>query len=153
MPWWGWLTIGFFLMGAELLGVDAAFYLIFVGSAAIVIGLISLAGLTLPIWVQWLLFSVLAIASMVLFRQKLYARLRGNVPDYANTLIGETVSVEKDMTPDAQSRVSLRGSAWTAINSGDHTISAGAEATVVEVDGMILKIQATPVRPAQPVKQ
>jgi membrane protein implicated in regulation of membrane protease activity len=144
MPWWGWLSIGIFLLGAELLGVDAAFYLIFVGSAAIVMGFVGLAGLDLPTWVQWLLFSALAIAAMVLFRQKLYARLRGNVPDYGNTLISEVVAVDKDMAPGTQSRVSLRGSVWTAVNIGNDTIPAGSTAKVVEADGMVLKIKATP---------
>ncbi|MYF12689.1 MAG: hypothetical protein F4229_17240 [Gammaproteobacteria bacterium] len=63
MPWWGWLTIGFGLMAAELLGIEAAYYLIFVGVAAILTGLAGLVGLELPIWGQWLAFSILAIAS------------------------------------------------------------------------------------------
>ena len=42
MNWWGWLIIGFVLMGAELTAVDAAFYLIFVGAAAILMGALGL---------------------------------------------------------------------------------------------------------------
>ena len=41
MPWWGWLIIGFGLMAAELLGIEAAYYLIFVGVAAILTGLVG----------------------------------------------------------------------------------------------------------------
>jgi membrane protein implicated in regulation of membrane protease activity len=52
MAWWGWLIIGIFLMGAELLGVDAAFYLIFVGSAAISVGLLGMIGSATTIFKQ-----------------------------------------------------------------------------------------------------
>ena len=149
MPWWGWLSIGIFLLGAEILGVDAAFYLIFIGSAAIALGLIGLVGLVLPVWLQWVLFSILAFASMVLFRQKLYERIRGNAPGYGNTLIDELVDVTDAMAPGARLRVDLRGSVWTAINVSDATIPAGTTARVVDADGMTLKIQAL-AGPASP---
>ena len=150
MAWWGWLIIGLFLMGAELLGVDAAFYLIFVGSAAIAVGLLGMFGLTLPVWGQWLLFSVLALASMVLFREKVYKRIRGGAPGYGNTLIGEIVTVSGDLQPGGESRVSLRGSMWTAINTGDQSIPAGAKAKVAAAEGMTLMIQLLPGSSAQP---
>lgn len=142
MPWWGWLSIGIFLLAAELLGADAAFYLIFIGAAAILTGLLGLAGLTLPVWAQWLLFSFLAVGAMVLFRRKLYDRFRGGGRDYGNTLINEVVEVTQATAPGAQSRVSLRGSVWTAVNVSDKTLDAGTTATVVDADGMTLKIQA-----------
>ena len=140
MPWWGWLIIGFGLMAAELLGVEAAYYLIFVGVAAILTGLIGLAGLDLPIWVQWLLFSTLAIASMVLFRRKLYERFRGGLPAFGNSLIGATVSPSDDVSPGGRCRVRLRGSTWSAENAGAAPIKGGQNAKVVATDGTLLKI-------------
>ena len=142
MPWWGWLSIGIFLMGAEILGVDAAFYLFFVGIAAIIVGLIGLAGVTLPEWGQWLLFSALALASMVFFREKVYKRIRGNAPGYGNTLVGEIVEVDESTTPGSETRVSLRGSVWTAINAGEDAIPPGTKARVIDSEGMTLKIRA-----------
>ena len=47
MPWWGWMIFGALLLGAELLGVDAGFYLVFIGLAAALTGLLELAGLGL----------------------------------------------------------------------------------------------------------
>jgi membrane protein implicated in regulation of membrane protease activity len=41
MSWWGWVIGGAVLLGAELAFVDAQFYLVFVGSAALVVGLIA----------------------------------------------------------------------------------------------------------------
>ena len=61
MPWWGWMIIGAILFGSELLLVDAGFYLVFIGIAAAITGLIGAAGLGLEPWLQWVIFSVIAL--------------------------------------------------------------------------------------------
>lgn len=142
MPWWGWLIIGVGLMAAELLGVEAAYYLIFVGVAAILTGLVGFAGLDLPIWGQWLLFATLAIGSMVLFRRKLYDRFRGGLPAFGNSLIGATVSPEEYVPPGGRCRVRLRGSTWSAENVGAAPIEGGQQARVVATDGALLKVES-----------
>lgn len=142
MPWWGWMVIGCFLLGAELLGVDAAFYLVFIGFAAILTGLLELGGLGLPEWAQWLVFSVLTIASMVFFRARVYKKLRGGVEGYDAGLSGELVDVSEPISPGHRSRVELRGSVWTAVNVGQERIEAGQVGRVVESDGTVLKVVA-----------
>ena len=42
MSWWGWIIAGAILLGAELSFVSAQFYLVFIGSAAILVGLATL---------------------------------------------------------------------------------------------------------------
>ncbi len=148
MVWWGWLIVGLLLMGAELTAVDAAFYLIFVGAAAICLGLVGLAGVTLPVWIQLLLFSGLAIGSMVLFRQKLYDKLRGGSPGFENADTGAMVAVKENVPQGGQTRVRLRGTQWTAVNVGTASIAAGADARVVAADGVELRIEALPGEPA-----
>ncbi len=144
MVWWGWLIVGFLLMGAELFAVDAAFYLIFVGAAAILVGLIEFSGISMPIWGQWLSFAVLAIASMVLFRQRLYDKLRGRTKEFQGNSIGARVAVNENVPPDGRTRVRLRGSQWTAVNVGGALIESGSEARVVAADGVELGIEAMP---------
>ena len=63
MTWWGWIIGGAILFAAELAFVNAQFYLVFVGSAAIVTGLLTIAAGLAP-WLQWGLFAILAIVSM-----------------------------------------------------------------------------------------
>ena len=106
MPWWGWLSIGIVLMGVELTAVDAAFYLIFVGAAAVCVGIIGLAGVDLPVWgpVGWR-FAVLAVASMVLFRGKLYDKHpRRGLPGFEYKVAGRVVSVAEDVPSRAVRR-------------------------------------------------
>ena len=112
MSWWGWLIVGIVLVGAELM-TDAAFYLVFAGAAAIVVGLLVVAGLGLPVWAQWVAFSVLAIASMVLFRRKLYDRLRGGgSPGMQHAAVDALVTVDEDVAPGRRTRVRLQGTQW-----------------------------------------
>ncbi len=141
MPWWGWVSIGIILMGLELTAVDAAFYLIFVGAAAVCVGIIGLAGVELPVWGQLLAFAVLAVASMVLFRGRLYDRIRGGLPGFEYKVAGRIVSVGEDVPRGGETRVILQGTQWTAVNVGTAPITAGARARVVGRDSVNLSIE------------
>ena len=139
MSWWGWLIVGIVLVGAELL-TDAAFYLVFAGAAAICVGILGLAGVGLPVWAQWVAFSTLAIASMVLFRQKCHSLLRGGAPEFRHPAVGAVVAVEEDLAPGGRTRVRLQGTQWTAVNVGPDSIPRGVGAVVVDTDGVALEI-------------
>ena len=76
MPWWGWIVIGSLLFGVELFAIDAAFYLTFLGVAALFVGAVGVASFEIPNWAQWLLFAILSIACMLTFRRKLYNQIR-----------------------------------------------------------------------------
>ena len=102
MPWWAWMVAGFGLMALELAGVEAAFYIVFLGAAAVVVGVAEAAGAGLPIWGQWVLYAVLTVAFMVLFRRKLYERVRGSAPGFDNSTVGETVDVTEECAAGRQ---------------------------------------------------
>lgn len=141
MPWWIWLIGGLALMGVELTAVDAAFYLMFLGAAAVLVGLLELSGIGLPAWGQWLVYAVLAVASLVLFRKRLYDRLRGHAPGYQSVAGGSLVDVAEDLAVGAETRVRYRGTQWTARNLGPGALPAGAKARVVRAEGAILEIE------------
>ena len=141
MPWWGWMVIGALLFCAELVGVDAQFYLIFIGAGAVVVGLTELTGLGLPAWAQWLLFAVLSIASMVMFRRKLYDKIRGGMVRVSDSVIGEIVVLAEQLDAGARCRVEYRGTTWTAINSGEEPIPSGRNAVIEEMDGLTLRVR------------
>lgn len=143
MAWWLWLVLGGVLAAVELLG-DAAFYFIFLGAAAVLVGVLELAGAGLPVWAQWLLFAASSVASMVLFRRKLYERVRGGLPGYDGSVAGTVVDVLEDVAAGGRTRVELRGSPWTATNVGAAAIAAGAQARVVESKGTHVTIEALP---------
>jgi hypothetical protein len=135
MFWWQWVVLGILLLGAEML-IDAQFYLVFLGVSAVAVGAVSLVWAGSPVWVEWLLFSVLAIASLLIFRGRLYGKLRGKTPDRGDGVVGEIGTIETDIEPGETGGMKLRGSVWVARNVGEETLSANSRARIESVTGV-----------------
>ena len=143
MPWWGWLILGIGLLGVEMFVVDAQFYLVFIGVAAALVGLLGLTGIALPQWAQWLLFAALAIVTMLAFRKRVYQVVRGQGGQVeAPVTTGDRVRVSMRLEPGQSGRVDYRGSTWTARNVDDRAIEAGTEALISHVDGLTLHLKS-----------
>ncbi len=140
MDWWAWFVLGAFLMATELVALDVAFYLMFIGIAAVITGLAVLAGLPGDIWMQWVLFALLALASMLSFRKRLYEKLRGDAPGYDATLTGEYLQLDEDLAPGASCRITYRGSSWMVQNSSSNLIGKGVNTKIERVDGLTLMV-------------
>ena len=142
MLWWVWILLGFLLLLAELL-TPGGLYLLFFGVAAILVGL--LAGLELmgPPWMQWLMFSVLSVVALSLFRRPLLKLLRpAALAHDVDSLVGEIAIALEDMSADAVGKAELRGSAWSARNVGGNSLTRGQRCTVEKVDGLMLYVKA-----------
>jgi len=140
MPWWGWMIFGALLLGSELLIVDAGFYLVFIGIAAALTGLLELAGAGLEPWMQWILFSIISLIMMVLFRKKLYARLRGSGVGYETGPAGEVVVVEQALQPGEKGRLAYRGTEWTVVNTSSQVLEQGQHVKISSVRGLTLNL-------------
>jgi inner membrane protein len=143
MAWWGWCIFGTVLLGAELFAVDAQFYLVFAGLAAILVGLSGLVGIDLPDWAQWLSFAVLAIATMFTVRRQIYEKLMSK-PSLGkiSTDLDQRVVVSQELPPGKSCRIEYRGSGWTAVNVGERPIAAGGAARIDSIDGVTLNVRA-----------
>jgi len=76
MPWWGWLIVGMLLFTTELMVVDLKFYLIFIGLAAIIVGLLDLVDMPWQPWAEWLSFFCITVVSVYYFRHQVYQKIR-----------------------------------------------------------------------------
>jgi inner membrane protein len=141
MQWWAWMTLGAVLLGSELTLVNADFYLVFIGGAALIVGLVDLVGLHPADWLQWLAFIALAVTSLVAFRRRVYQRLRPNLPTVRCGPEGDTVILPASLPPGATLRLEFRGSTWSAVNGGQSPIEAGARARIERVDGLTLVVR------------
>jgi len=141
MTWWGWIIIGVLLLGAELVAIDLQFYLVFIGAAAIIVGVVELVAPGLPSWVPWILFAVLALTSMFTIRRQLYEMLRGQAVGIGDTAAGARITVREHVAPGGNCRAEYRGSLWTAINVGNEAIPAGGTAEIDAVDGLNLRVK------------
>lgn len=141
MTWWGWIIAGAVLLGAELAVVDAQFYLVLVGAAAIVVGLLALGFPVLGPAAQWAAFGVLSIVLMVGFRARVYRYLRGHPPEVSTGPAGGTLTLPAALAPGDSCQVEYRGSFWTARNDGAAPIPAGGHARVTRVHGLTLSVR------------
>ncbi len=141
MPDWGWLVLGVLLLSVEMFLIDAQFYLVFMGAAAIVVGLLELSGVPLPEAGQWVLFAVLSLLAMLTFRKRLYEKLRkaqDTVPEALT--VGDRVLLPESLAPGQTCRVEYRGSSWTARNI-DHMAISG-EVEIAHVEGLTLQVRS-----------
>lgn len=141
MAWWIWIVLGAVLLAAELFLIDAEFYLVFLGIAAIAVGFLDAAGLDAPAWVEWLAFAALSVVTLVGFRRRFYAKLKPVAAGFADALVGETGVVREALAPGARGPAELRGTTWTAHNVGSDAIPAGARVTVERSEGLVLKVR------------
>jgi membrane protein implicated in regulation of membrane protease activity len=143
MPWWGWILVGTLLLAGELFVVEADFYLVFLGFSALVVGALTLLGLGGPLWSQWLIFAVVAVASTVFFRRRVYQKLRApGAGEVSDSVVGEWVVVRDAIAPGARGQAELRGAVWTARNAGAAPLPPGGRARVVKVEGLVLDVRS-----------
>ena len=140
MAWYLWIALGLVIAALEL--AKPGIFLIFFGIAALIVGGLAAADLVLAGWVQWLLFSVIALASLRLFRQRLLGRLEArDGADRVDTLVGEVALPTADIPPHGHGRAELRGSTWNAHNVADVPLAAGQRCRVVQVTNLVLDIR------------
>ena len=141
--WWMWIVLGIVLTAIELL-TPGGFFIIFFGIAALVVGLLDSAGVVERPWVEWLLFSVLAIVALRIFRKPLLAKLRANErTGEVDSLVGEMAVAAAAMAPGEHGRVELRGTMWTGHNVGTSPIAAAQRCRVVAVAGLQLDVASS----------
>ncbi|MGH7232752.1 MAG: NfeD family protein [Nitrospiraceae bacterium] len=143
MLWWYWIFLGLLLLAADLI-TPGGFYLLFFGLAALVVGGLVGPGFIDMAWLQWLLFSVLSIVSLLLFRGPLMARIKpiGGTRGDVDTLTGETAVLLENLIPGGVGKAELRGSTWNARNAGDVNVTKGQRVRVERVDGLTLWIRS-----------
>ena len=137
MTWWGWIIAGAILLGAELSFVNAQFYLVFIGTAAILTGLATLIA-PLASWVQWALFAVLAIVSMVMFRSRLYHRFNRALPKVETGPAGGLITLKQPLGAGESCQAEYCGAFWTVRNDSDTTIPSGSRARIARVQDLTL---------------
>ena len=145
MTWWAWLVLGMLLLAGEM-ALAGGFYLLFFGLGALLVGLSGLAGLSLPGWGQWLLFSVLSLGALALIRPRIVGRLRQAGPGIEDTLVGELAVAGESLAPGAVGVGELRGSRFSLRNADAETLVPGERCRVARVDGLTLEVRKESAR-------
>src|SRR5215467_7083985 len=143
MVWWYWMVLGLALLGAEMT-TPGGFYIMFFGLSALLVGTLAGLGIVDTEWLQWLLFSVIAVSALLAFRGPLLARLgddRSGQPNI-DTMVGEIAIPVHPLAVGATGKAELRGTTWTAKNVGATDFTKGQRGRVTKVEGLTLWIVA-----------
>ena len=141
MVWWIWILVGLALLALEA-ATPGGFFALFFGLSAVAVGALAALGLAGPPWLQWGLFSVIAVVALVVLRRPLRARFNvDGVRRSVDKLTGETAVALTDLLPDDVGKAELRGSTWTARNAGPETIPKGRRCLVERIEGLTLWVR------------
>jgi len=135
---WNWLIFGFILMALELMAPGV--FLFWLGLAALLVGLVSLA--LHPSWqAELLMFAVFAAAAVPLWRRLARGSGASNEASpflnrRADALVGQEFTLEKPIV-DGWGTVRIGDTVWRV--AGPDT-PAGSRVRVVQADGANLTV-------------
>lgn len=136
---WLWLIGGVLLLAAEV--VAPGFFLIFIGAAAILTGVIALA-LGLSLAPQLAIFALVAFLSVRILGRRFY-QSKYDVSsdpllnDRVARLLGKVVTVVQPVNADG-GRVRIGDSEWSARGG---PAAVGDRVRIVDIDGNCLKVE------------
>lgn len=143
--WWHWIVLGIVLMLLEL--AVPAFFLMWFGLGAVIVGLLMLAFPDLSMAYQVIAWT----ASSMLFVWLWFKVFKPNIFKTRaglsrGTFIGEVGLVTKDIRPYEKGQIRfqkpiLGNEVWESI--ADEEIKAGERVMVLEVEGSVLKVSRT----------
>ena len=139
MDWWLWLAGGLALVVAEL-ATPSGFFIIFFGAGALTIGVIKIFASVDNLAAELLLFTVLSVVYLLLFRDRVQARMQVPPTTNVDSLVGVLAIVQDSLSPGVVGKVEVRGSMWSARNTSAVTLTPGQRARVTAVDGLTLAV-------------
>ena len=140
MEWWIWAVAGLAFGLAEI--ATPGFYMIFFGVGAWAASVMSLVVPTSPLWAQILVFTLVSVISLVLFRKPLMRKFGMDKPiPSRNEIVHEIALPMEDIVPGKVGKAELRGSTWNARNQGAETLAKGQRCRVVKVEGLTLWLE------------
>ena len=139
---WVWWMLGLLLLAAEL--VAPGVFLIWIGMAALVIGLLSLIFWEMAFWgwqVQLLLFAVLSV-SFALAGRRFYSSCNDtsdepNLNRRGDSLVGRTATLHEPIA-EGRGRIRLDDTWWTVMGPN---LPAGTQVRIVTSSGRDLTVE------------
>ena len=137
-------AINWVFLGIVLLLIEVAapgLISLFFGIAALVVALVTWTLAPSPT-VQWLMFSVFSVLSLVLLRKtlkKIFVGDKNTGSDVDNDFVGKSATVTEPIKPNQTGRVEFRGCTWTA--ESDEEIPTGMTVRICRKDNITLFVK------------
>lgn len=144
MDWWIWIVAACVLGIAEML-IPLDFYLLFLGAAAFIVGLLvalfEQLGMAELAWLQWALFAGIALLLLV-FGRRLARRYIDTSEGLGNAseIEGQEVEIQARIGVGDTGRGLAKGTSWNVRNLDDTPLEAGDRCQVVRRAGLTLDV-------------
>lgn len=140
IEFWNWWVIAVFLVGIEVFAPGAVF--LWMGIAAAIVGFVLLAVPELTWQIQLLIFAVISVVSIYVWRYVLRDRFPGKVPGRVlnrrgASYVGRTFTLKEPIV-DGTGLLHVDDSRWKV--EGED-LPAGAKVKVVAIEGTVLKVE------------
>lgn len=139
MLFWHWIAVGFGLMAFEIL--LPSFFFLWLGVAALAVGIIMLVVPDLAWSIQWTLFAVLGVisffAARTFIKGKKHEHSGSTLNKRGSQWVGEVIVIETAIE-NGRGKAKVGDSLWSVTGPD---MPVGAKAKVVGVDGTELKVE------------
>jgi membrane protein implicated in regulation of membrane protease activity len=139
MTWSFWLLLGVGLLVVEIV-TPGGFFAFFFGVSALIVAPIS-ALHVLPLWLEWIVFALLAVGMLVLLRRRLREGLQTHSRGPVNSLVGEIGNLLEDLPASGVGKIEVRGTPWNVRSVGGVALPRGQRCKVERVEGLLLWVQ------------
>jgi membrane protein implicated in regulation of membrane protease activity len=141
MVWWIWVLIGFGILALEL--TAATLHVGFFAVGALLVALLVVLGVDLPLWGQLVVFTGVSLIAFFYLRPILVRKLKLDQKRVVDTLVGEQATALEDMGVGGNGRAEMRGTTWSARNTGETALIRGQRCIVAGVDGLVIHVRAS----------
>ncbi len=139
--YWHWWILGLVLLVAEMLS-PTGFFLLWIGVAAILVGVVSWLVPALGWEVEMILFGVLSVASFFVWKRLRPAQVESDQPSLnrrGHSYVGRTFTLTSPIV-NGIGTLHVDDSQWR-ISGAD--VPAGTQVRVVAADGSTLRVERT----------
>ena len=139
IEFWHWLIIGVVMICIEM--VLPAAYFLWMGISAIIVGLILLLMPSMPLLIQVIIFGVLSVVSVVLYKRHQLAnpreKIQPNLNKRGQQYVGRIFTLDEPIV-NGVGKIKVDDSTWKVKG---HDLPAGAKVRVASVDGTTLNVE------------
>ena len=141
--WWYWIVLGLCLVMSEL--VVPAFFVIWFGIGALLVGVSLLVMPMLGMAVQWMLWAGLSTLLVIFWFRYLKPKTVSLAGSSSAQALGEVGLLVSDLCPDSRGQVRfqkpvLGSDLWECY--AETPIKAGERVRVVKIEGHFIKVEA-----------
>jgi len=134
-----WGAAGILLIIGDV--VFGTFFVMFLGAGALITATLLWTGVSLNNAAQWLTFSAVSALGVLLLRPKLMQWFGPSSEERFEEHKGQTVVVVEDVLPGKTGKIKYRGAEWQSATTEADSISAGENAVITHLDGIVVYIR------------